>query len=206
MIIYNEFNEDNNYGVAMYSQPPQKRIVGVRLELTEDEWQRQYEERSWEDDDDYNLEDDYGPLTQYFLSFPTIVFGLVYQKSRDIFYQCGLMVAFSDKKNKKYYYPNIYNIGEEFGVCVGTMNHSDDTTLESLFIKVVSRFWLSEFNSDIEQCVALYQADSTLILSDFDKWEKKTKKKPAWFPKDKDLIPIKNDEFFKSLRKRVFRS
>ncbi len=143
--------------------------------------------------------------SRYYLSFPWVVYGIVYNytdgaKRRGTLR--AIHVGFRNKelslKDQTLYYPQLFNVyaqgGNELYVCLGSFGgitgKLDD---DELFLKTITEFWSSTFvcSSSVHQQYATakcYSDDPRLGLEknqgvNWKKWAENTKKNPGFILK-----------------------
>lgn len=185
MIISNEFDSDKNYGIAFYSQSPQKRIIKVnRL--------KRLERMSQDRIDYFDFKINENNVGNFFLSFPKINFIIIYDRTYHSInkYRYSLInfgIAFSDLNNEELYIPSLYNVDEECNICTSQRDYGA-WSLEDLFDQSIKDFWSSEFiMPELSDNVNLYK---TRILGNYEKWQKKTKENPNWIPSKREMIRL----------------
>lgn len=116
----------------------------------------------------------------YFLSFPYVVF--IVSFAGDTFET--LHVFYSNKPlkslNDTAYYSSFNNVSDGGMVCVGTVKDELQLMEGSLGRKadeVISAFWQSNFNTDIDDCFDRYEND----LIDYGTWAEKSREQPDFF-------------------------
>lgn len=165
--------EQVNNGLIVM-QPPMKRIIYVNY-----------------DDDFIDYYDSAMSLDRaigkYFLSMPYVFFkipcyskpkGFCWNESHDDF----MSVGFATSKDPEIIYaPMLGNVDSSMHdllVCLDEIKFTAKTQ-EELAAKVISQFWASEFNSEIDDCLLTYKIDKKFL----DRWQNKSKKFLNWYPK-----------------------
>ena len=168
MIISDNYSLSYAEGVAVFHQPPVRRIISAKT-------------YSWNT----------APgVANFFLSFPSILFRVHYYKQLSCPYRFRrLHVVFCNEKKDKHYMPSLFNVGKNLEVCLGNNRSGLFPNLEVLCKHVVSDFWASSFNNEISHS-NIYYKDS--VLGDLKKWQAKTKSNTTWVPSRS----LKVSEFF----------
>jgi hypothetical protein len=189
MLISNNFSKLYSEGQAVFLQPACRRIV--RLELWADDDRGYYDEN----DDEYGKSADY--FGNYFLSFPDMLFSVMYRiKSKAVFFR-ELLCAFTDKKHKKLYMCSLPNVSESFDVCMGDFPYNNGyKSIEKLYNVLANRFWSSTFDSSFDSSLGgSYEMYSDKLLGNYNRWQQKTKKDPNWIPSTRSMIPSDYDDY-----------
>lgn len=190
MLVSNKFVEDSNEGVAIYVQPPAKRIVRITSAGNDGEY------GNYDYDGDY-LQDHHSYKGNFFLSFPHVVFRVHYKSFGNRGYMpTDLRVAFANKmKPSRLFIPPLFNITNDLSVCI-TLPNKYFLTLEECVKESVKAFWRTEFvDSMFDAHESHYDRKS--LMGDARKWQKKTKKNPNWVPNGKSLeeFPVRFGKF-----------
>jgi len=142
----------------------------------------------------YEYEDGFDFIKEnFFLSFPYVVFLIKYinkktspWQTKNQFVPKKLEVAFATRsKLKKLYMPPMGNISYDHEVCID-LPKTKFSNIEDMTKKVIAKFWATEFNNDITDCIDEY-ADEEKDIG-FNKWQEKTKENPKWIPTHNMLI------------------
>ena len=158
-----------------------------------------------------------------FLSLPSILFSIPYH-SRSSSLKLGrssILVAY--KFQDKIYLPSLPNTCDTCAICLGDnddlfdLNHFLSDTKEELAKKIISYYWSSEFNYDLNGAKEIYNpnlyknsSNNSLkqynlkcekyenpqdwngsVLGSYDDWAKKTKENPEWVPGPEEMFELK---------------
>jgi len=181
--IRDNFVTDYNQGIAVYVQPPSRRLVNINSVGID------------VDDDDSNYYGDglkHAYSGKFFLSFPYVVFRLCYNRSskgysgKYVYRAESLRVAFaSQAKPTKLFVPPLFNLDGCLRVCVSLPNLYFDA-LEECMKKCVAVFWSTDFNDSMFDAYGSHYERRSL-MGDPRKWQKKTKKQPEWVPNGRSM-------------------
>lgn len=131
----------------------------------------------------------------YFLSFPHILYKILYTKDSGLIFFGDMSVCFSNNENPKQndsiFVPALLNCSGDH-TCLGDI---DDALgdfkffqdVDSLCKAVVTEFWKRKFNWETAGAFSQY-VNRHLLLGDFKRWEKKTKAQPKWIPSPINMI------------------
>lgn len=173
MIISNNFSSKYNEGVIVWRQSPVRRMIFIDPSFI------------------YSK-----PKTKYFLSFPYIFYSMHYKMQGKISL-ISLLISFNPTSElNKLFYPALFNIESNLKCCLGE-EFQDIENIEELCYIVINNFWQSEYNDDISGSIDQYSLKKT-ILSNYLKWEKKTKENPLWVPDEKDLLEGNTESYYMS--------
>jgi len=175
-MVSNKFVEDAGEGVAIYVQPPAKRIIHIGSQ-------------GHDEDSDYDsdyLEEYHTYDEKFFLSFPHVIFRVHYRKSGTGYMASDLRVAFANKmKPTKLYVPPLFNIDNTLRVCV-TLPNKFFRTVDECVEQAVLAFWRTKFEDSMYDAYGA-NYDRKDLVGDPRKWQRKTKKNPKWVPNGRSL-------------------
>lgn len=181
MIISNNFSSECNEGVVVWRQPPVRRMIFLDMS-----------------DISYALN---FPKTNYFLSFPYIFYSMHYKvQQKGKISLIRLLLSFSPTSElNKLFYPALFNIESNLQCCLGNdfFIFQNIENIEKLCSIVINSFWQSEYSDDISGSIDQYSLKKT-ILSNYLKWENKTKENPLWVPDKKDLLEGNTESYYMS--------
>lgn len=120
---------------------------------------------------------------RYFLSMPPIIFFIKHTKGFRITSVYGFFVI-----NKKLYQLPFYNIFDNGKICLGRFKKKFDS-LENLINGFLQSFWTSVFTEEAGDSFKEY-LDKKKFISDYEKWQDKTKKNKNWIPNSRQLVSI----------------
>jgi len=114
----------------------------------------------------------------YSLAFPYVVFILFYQdnyfQSLRVYYRTKPLKSLKDDL----YRPNFTNLNDNSTVCLNFPG-TDSTNIVGQTEDILSHFWNSEFNSDLNSYYKRY-AQKIPSISSIEEWEKSSKKNPLF--------------------------